>query len=340
MFRFRLAKLLNLKAEEEKIRLRRLNEVLAKIMLFENEISTARAKIKQSRESLHKKITSNRAQVPFIDMQSAYERNMGQVVVQKQTIIAKLREYEKICRKQYEEIYFQRKALENLREKQLEAYTEDKKRKETRYYDDITVTHFAVQRKNENVSLKKKPLECRLTLSPLNIECLNDEELKKERKLREDVFVPESQIEVFKNLEKKEQELNKQGEQQNIKTAELRQIEERIERKLNDLRKEREEYEALRKQRIEMDQKDISKIITYYERMDPENASKFINSMDLDTASHILMRMNPRKGAKIMELLDAPRAVQITERVAVFKRNLAEVSRLENPNRTVPDAVN
>jgi len=183
-------------------------------------------------------------------------------------------------------------------------------------------------------------LECRLRLVPLSLECLDQEDLKEEIKEKTDVFVPEAQVQTYKNLEKLKVELDKKAEIQVNRTKELHDITERIERKLNELQVVRDQIEAERKERMGLDEKDISKLVLYYEKMEPENSATFINQMDSLTAAHILMRINPRKGSKIMELLDVKVAVSISENLAGFKRNQEESDRINDPNKDVISPLN
>ncbi len=136
---------------------------------------------------------------------------------------------------------------------------------------------------------------------------------------KEEPTYTKSQIEVLTALKRREEELRKREETHRRKANELKLLAQQIEQKLDQMRKLTAEFEKKRQSRKEMDEKDISRMVKYYETMDPELTAVFFNQMDRLTAMHILMRMNPRKASAVMQLLDPKVAVEITEKVSGFK---------------------
>ncbi|MDH5559555.1 MAG: hypothetical protein OEY59_01710, partial [Deltaproteobacteria bacterium] len=133
-----------------------------------------------------------------------------------------------------------------------------------------------------------------------------------------------SKIAVLNALKKREEELKQKEELYQQKTKELKMLSQRIEQKLDQMRSLANEIEVQRVSRKEMDEKDISRMVKYYETMTPENTVVFFNKMDRQTATHILMRMNPRKASAVMQLLDPKVAVDITEKVTRFTESREE----------------
>lgn len=137
----------------------------------------------------------------------------------------------------------------------------------------------------------------------------------------------EAEVKVLTELAKREAELKKKEALHRQRAADLKSLSQQIEQKLDQIRKLTAEFEAKRQKRKEMDEKDVSRMVKYYETMDPERAAIFVNQMDRVTATHILKRMNPRKASNVMELLDPKVAVEITEMLTQFKadrQSLAE----------------
>ncbi len=134
----------------------------------------------------------------------------------------------------------------------------------------------------------------------------------------------ESQANVLTALAKREAELRKKEELNNQRAKELKSLSQQIEQKLDEMRRMTADFERKRKSRKEMDEKDISRMVRYYETMDPERTAVFFNKMDRITAMHLIMRMNPRKASAVLELLEPDVAVDITEKVTQFKRNRSE----------------
>ena len=129
----------------------------------------------------------------------------------------------------------------------------------------------------------------------------------------------EAESKVLTSLAQREEELRKKEANYTQKAAELKTLSQQIEQKLDQIKKMTAEFESKRQLRKEMDEKDISKMVRLYEIMDPELSAQKFNGMDRITATQILMRMNPRKAASILELMDTQVAVDITEMVTRFK---------------------
>ena len=135
----------------------------------------------------------------------------------------------------------------------------------------------------------------------------------------------ESQLKLLTSLKKREEQLKQKDEAFQKRASELKSLSQQIEQKLDQMRKMTSEFEKKRRSRQEMDQKDISRMVKYYETMDPERTAVFFNQMDRLTAMHILMRMNPRKASAVMELIEPKVAVEITEKISGFKEGLKEL---------------
>ncbi|PCI29686.1 MAG: hypothetical protein COB67_03520 [SAR324 cluster bacterium] len=134
----------------------------------------------------------------------------------------------------------------------------------------------------------------------------------------------ESELKILIALKKREEELKKREALHQKKANELKNLSQQIEQKLDQMRGLAARVETERKTRKEMDERDISKMVRYYETMAPENTAVFFNRMDRQTATHLLLRMNPRKASAVMQLLNPEVAVEITERVTRFKSNRDE----------------
>lgn len=135
----------------------------------------------------------------------------------------------------------------------------------------------------------------------------------------------ESQLKLLTSLKKREEQLKQRDEAFQKRASELKSLSQQIEQKLDQMRKMTSDFEKKRRSRQEMDQKDISRMVKYYETMDPERTAVFFNQMDRLTAMHILMRMNPRKASAVMELIEPKVAVEITEKISGFKEGLKEL---------------
>jgi flagellar motility protein MotE (MotC chaperone) len=129
---------------------------------------------------------------------------------------------------------------------------------------------------------------------------------------------------VLTQLKRREEELRTKEALHEKRAQELKSLSQQIEQKQDQMRRLLADIEARQTNRKEMDEKDISRMVRYYETMDPERTAVFFNQMDRVTAMHLIMRMNPRKASGVLELLDPAVAVDITERVTRFKQGRTE----------------
>ncbi|MDT8447042.1 MAG: hypothetical protein RRB13_09165 [bacterium] len=136
----------------------------------------------------------------------------------------------------------------------------------------------------------------------------------------QEVSYSESEVKVLTQLKAREAELQRREEEFSKRTGELKLLSQQVEQKLEQMRSLAQKIEVMRAERKQVDEKDISRMVKYYETMTAENTAQFINQMDRVTAMHLLMRMNPRKASAIMQLLEPKVAVDITERVTKFKQ--------------------
>ncbi len=136
----------------------------------------------------------------------------------------------------------------------------------------------------------------------------------------------EAETKVLTSLKQREEELKVKEALHEQRAKELKSLSQRIEQKLDQMRRLQADIETRQSKRKELDEKDISRMVRYYETMDPERTAIFFNQMDRVTAMHLIMRMNPRKASAVLELLDPKVAVDITERVTRFKQGLIELS--------------
>lgn len=136
----------------------------------------------------------------------------------------------------------------------------------------------------------------------------------------------EAESKVLTALKKREEELRIKEALHEQRAQELKSLSQQIEQKLDQMRRLQAEIESRQSTRKQMDEKDISRMVRYYETMDPERTAVFFNQMDRVTAMHLIMRMKPRNASAVLQLVDPEVAVDITERVTRFKQGRAEAT--------------
>ena len=100
------------------------------------------------------------------------------------------------------------------------------------------------------------------------------------------------------------------------KEAALRTLQADIEAKLVELRElqvaAQETLEPKRKREVE----DIQKLVKFYQAMKPVSSAKLLEELPLPLATSVLRAMKPREASKILNVMAAERAVQISRLMA------------------------
>lgn len=71
-------------------------------------------------------------------------------------------------------------------------------------------------------------------------------------------------------------------------------------------------------QRQEMEAGQFASIVSMYETMKPRDAANIFNALEMDVLLRVAKMMNPRKMAPILAAMDAPRAQELTVRMATL----------------------
>lgn len=92
--------------------------------------------------------------------------------------------------------------------------------------------------------------------------------------------------------------------------------EKRIEERATTLEALEAQISALVDQRTEMETGQFAGIVAMYEAMKPKDAAKIFNNLDMDVLLRVAKTMSPRKMAPILAEMDAPRAQELTVKMA------------------------
>ncbi len=123
-------------------------------------------------------------------------------------------------------------------------------------------------------------------------------------------------LEMASDLQKKQEELAKREERLIGKEAQLRAIEQDIDKKIEEFKRVQQKLEELVKIRDDLDAKNVATLIEAYSSMPPADAAARLKTMDRGIALKILMAMTPRKSSKILSNFDPATAAQFSEQLA------------------------
>ncbi len=129
----------------------------------------------------------------------------------------------------------------------------------------------------------------------------------------EDLSYLEKLRERNENLDLREKELNELE-------VELQKQKVEIESRIKQLEELRTQIATVLKERIEVDQEKVNKLVETYSNMKPKQAAEILAGIDEDLAVEVLGKMKKKNAAEIMNLLESGKARSISEKYAGYKR--------------------
>lgn len=126
--------------------------------------------------------------------------------------------------------------------------------------------------------------------------------------------------ELYDNLAKRREDLDKREAEMVTREALLRAAEQEIDRKYNELSQLRGEIEKLLKQQSDEENARISSLVKIYEGMKPADAARIFDTLDTDVLMAVMSRMSERKLSPIMADMNPERAKTMTIMLAEQKQ--------------------
>jgi flagellar motility protein MotE (MotC chaperone) len=145
----------------------------------------------------------------------------------------------------------------------------------------------------------------------------------------EDPAYAEIKEEVFKDMAKRRQELDKREKELVTREALLQAAEKEIDRKYQELSQLRVEIEKLLGTQSEEEKARIASLVKIYEGMKPADAARIFDTLDLDVLVAVVGQMSERKLSPVLAEMDPERARTITIMLAGQKQ-LPELPQPEN----------
>jgi flagellar motility protein MotE (MotC chaperone) len=128
----------------------------------------------------------------------------------------------------------------------------------------------------------------------------------------------------FSHFEK----LKERKEQLDAREKELSELEEELQRQKVELDKRitqlagiRDQIAQILKDRVEVDQEKVGKLVDLYSNMKPKQAADVIASINEDLAVEILAKMKKKNAAEIMNLLPPDKARALSEKYTGYRQN-------------------
>jgi flagellar motility protein MotE (MotC chaperone) len=137
-----------------------------------------------------------------------------------------------------------------------------------------------------------------------------------------------NEIEVLQQLVARRSEIERRAGEIARREAVLKAAEERIEAKVQELKKLQEGVEQAIRRYDEQEEQRRKSLVKIYETMKPQEAAKIFEQMDLTTLVEMVERMSERKVAPVLAAMNPVRAKQVT----------TELSKRRKPGDTVGSA--
>lgn len=135
----------------------------------------------------------------------------------------------------------------------------------------------------------------------------------------EEINNSEVRDELYKDLAKRREALEKREKEMAVREALLSAAERELDQKVRELSTIRTEIEAAMKKQSDEENARITSLVKIYEGMKPKDAASIFNTLDLDVLIVIMQRMSERKSSAIISEMNPDRARTITIMMAEQK---------------------
>ncbi|MBV8536100.1 MAG: hypothetical protein JO128_10940 [Alphaproteobacteria bacterium] len=138
-----------------------------------------------------------------------------------------------------------------------------------------------------------------------------------------------SEIEVLQQLAGRRAEIEKRSSELDRREAVLKAAEERIDAKIQEMKKLQGSIQQAIGQYDDQETKRIENLVKVYETMKPQEAARIFEQLDMATMIGLVERMNTRKLAPVLAQMNPVRAKMVTDELAK-RRKPGDMSTAEN----------
>ncbi len=146
-----------------------------------------------------------------------------------------------------------------------------------------------------------------------------------------------SEIEVLQQLAGRRAEIEKRSSELDRREAVLKAAEERIDAKIQEMKKLQASIQQAIGQYDDQEAKRIDNLVKVYETMKPQEAARIFEQLDMPTMLGLVERMNTRKLAPVLAQMNPVRAKMVTDELAK-RRKPGDVTTAENTAPAPPPA--
>jgi flagellar motility protein MotE (MotC chaperone) len=128
----------------------------------------------------------------------------------------------------------------------------------------------------------------------------------------------------FEKLKQRKEELDMREKELSELEEELQKQKVELDKRIVQLEEMRNQIAQVLKDRVEVDQEKVTKLVDLYSNMKPKQAADVIGSINEDLAVEVLAKMKKKSAAEIMNLLPQEKARVLSEKYTGYRRNHGE----------------
>jgi flagellar motility protein MotE (MotC chaperone) len=130
----------------------------------------------------------------------------------------------------------------------------------------------------------------------------------------------QNEIDLLQSLAERREAIEKQSEEMTVRQGLLQAAEQRIDKKISELKTLQTAIDALIAKHDEQEEARVQSLVKIYEGMKPKDAGRIFETLDIDTLLLVAERMKERKLAPIMAAIDPEKAKELTVKIATARK--------------------
>ena len=130
----------------------------------------------------------------------------------------------------------------------------------------------------------------------------------------------QNEIDLLQSLAERREAIEKQTQEMTVRQGLLQAAEQRIDKKIAELKTLQTAIDALLTKHDEQEEARVQSLVKIYEGMKPKEAGRIFETLDIDTLLMVAERMKERKLAPIMAAIDPEKAKELTVKISTARK--------------------
>jgi len=130
----------------------------------------------------------------------------------------------------------------------------------------------------------------------------------------------QNEIDLLQSLAERREAIEKQTQEMTVRQGLLQAAEQRIDKKIAELKTLQTAIDALLTKHNEQEEARVQSLVKIYEGMKPKEAGRIFETLDIDTLLMVAERMKERKLAPIMAAIDPEKAKELTVKISTARK--------------------